>query len=798
MLSLMENVRVFEGSDDIEIYTAFNHHEKSKRNTALQRNKRINKDTKVDEDEQLNLQHFCVLQQENNESVGFEREIDANSIKQEPVAANKHDRRLLELVFLSSGEIRTRNDRSISSQVPHFQQKKILESENRVKTTLKYCNQENLTEKGDEVKEEQKTDGRQSSYETSGENRKTKLVEKISRLSRRQEVDGHHNRMFDLSLSSLSEESKDLSNDDDRSDESKRSEESEKQEKDQFGLKKEQTRQAVRNEDEQVSFQNHSVARVAGDGANRRTRTRSLTMGHLEREQGDGTSGQATDRTHSVRHTTGFGKKDAPLNGDTSHGARQRSAPLEQVEQVLRSDRSNDVSTRRSKRSSKMAVGHLASDEPISRPKIITSSRSENSMIEIDRMEKELQKEKQRVLEKTTRLLDEQDKNQQLRDKVGVLKARLSAQGSEINSETRRVARDHDQQKRKSEKEQNDRVNELEEQLTIDLEQLKKTESELSSNQHYDTVEVAGLRAELDDMNRRLYEFLAKVERWKSNSKEKTQNIDDKKTDLRDFLENLWLGFPQFSGIVPKPHSERPSRSSERQQQSIINVDEQANVAFFLKKRLREREDKLRQTHIKYMELKEMCARQCVREADLQNFINAHRLRGNLIIRKNSSSKSKGADSNQEQVQKDQHEKSRRTHLHGENEDEYGNLLRTSNVFVQVGRGRVCEHASTTNSAVPQKRTTDQSQGKRRMQPKQQQQEELVERIRCRSSLSLTQQFERVAQGKKSAQQPLIQPRLEECPPRCGSHPSFMRRKAPTTAAQAKRPITTSVIRPWI
>jgi hypothetical protein len=43
-------------------------------------------------------------------------------------------------------------------------------------------------------------------------------------------------------------------------------------------------------------------------------------------------------------------------------------------------------------------------------------------------------------------------------------------------------------------------------------------------------------------------------------------------------------------------------------------------------------EQELEQLHAKYVELKELCARQCVREADLQNFINEHRLKGNLVI----------------------------------------------------------------------------------------------------------------------------------------------------------------------
>ncbi|UIZ25857.1 hypothetical protein KXD40_006463 [Peronospora effusa] len=833
MLRLMENVRVFQSSDDITMHTTSNYHEKTKRKNALQRTKYLNKDTQVDEDEARNLQHFCVLQQQ-----------DANWKDHGLLTVDTQDRGLMELIFVSSGEIQARNDGLNSFKRPHFQQKKVLESGNRCSSRLRDGRKEDLKEKDHEVKAENETGRRQASYEKNVEQWKNKWIDKMSRQSRQEEGECRPTQDIDLSLSCLSADDDDSINDeDDRLDESKRSNESEKQEKDQLVWNEESTRQAVQHADEQVWFLKHSVAR---DDV-KKTPTRSLTMDHLGREQGDGTSGQATDRTDSVRRMTGFCRKKAPSSGDISRGARQRPAPLQHVEQVLRLNRSNDVSTRRSKQSPKMEVGHLVSDEPISSPKIVTSTKRENSMVEIECMEKELQKEKRRGLEKTTRLLDEQDKNQQLRERVRVLEARLAAQDSEIIRENRRAPRDHEKQRRKSENEQSDRVNELEEQvrsqeddiarlehdkiqLTTAFDQLKKTESGLSSNQRYDTVKVAGLRAELDGMNRRLYEYLTKVERWKSNSMEKMRNHDDKKTALPDLLDILWLDFPQFSGVVPRPYSERPSRSSEPQQQSIINVDEQADVVVFLKKRLREREDKLRQTHIKYMELKEMCARQCVREADLQNFINEHRLRGNLIIRKNSSSKSKGADSNQEQM--DHHDVSRRNATltmtssgnnnipasynergrvkkdvvnkecsdnheandDGEDNDELDNPLQTPNVFVQVGRDRVCEHASTTNSAVPPKRTIDQSREKQRMQPKQLQQEELVERIQCRPSLSLAQQDKRVAQGKKSTQQP----KLGTCPSRCGSRPSFMRRKASSTAAQAKRSLITGINRPWI
>ncbi|EQC38130.1 hypothetical protein SDRG_04560 [Saprolegnia diclina VS20] len=63
---------------------------------------------------------------------------------------------------------------------------------------------------------------------------------------------------------------------------------------------------------------------------------------------------------------------------------------------------------------------------------------------------------------------------------------------------------------------------------------------------------------------------------------------------------------------------------------SIAPVPFEASAV--LKRQLQLMEREWRQTHAKYVELKELCARQCVREADLQNFVNEHRLRGNCSL----------------------------------------------------------------------------------------------------------------------------------------------------------------------
>ncbi|KAG6969467.1 hypothetical protein JG687_00003198 [Phytophthora cactorum] len=279
------------------------------------------------------------------------------------------------------------------------------------------------------------------------------------------------------------------------------------------------------------------------------------------------------------------------------------------------------------------------------------------------------QKEKKRVLEKMTQLLDEQGKNQQLRDRVEALEAQLAAKESETSNTIREAIREHEVQTQSIEKKQAEleeqvrlqeatiaRLKNDKDQLKAAVKQLKKTASNPPSDQHLDSNKATNLRTELDDMTRVLEDFLAKVERWKDKTKKELQNCEDM-SDLPALLEQKWLKFPQFPGVSARPHKESSGPLSE--QQSTPGTEEQ-DAVLFLKKRLRQREEELRQTHVKFVELKEICARQCVREADLQNFINEHRLRGNLIIRKNSDTKPNEVATNQESVP-DEHQDERRS-----------------------------------------------------------------------------------------------------------------------------------------
>ncbi|GMF13640.1 unnamed protein product [Phytophthora lilii] len=626
--------------------------------------------------------------------------------------------------------------------------------------------------------------------------------------------------------------------------------------------------QATRNAESHGRRQGHSVSKTTRNGV-KNTPNRSLKLDHLRSEEG-----MLEDRHRSAQRRKTVRDEKPGSSETTPRESRQRPTPLEQVAQVSQLEDTHDVPTRRTKRSPKMEVSHLTSEEPTPtlKDRNLSTAREEKM---IERLEMELQKEKKRVLEKMTQLLDEQGKNQQLHDRVQALEAQLAMKDTESSTKARNATREQGEQTQPLDNDQTARVNTLEEQVRLqetkiarlkrDKDQLKSAVKQLKQSGNdsphglrSDDKESAVLKAGFDDITQRLHEFLASVEHWKSDSKDTLQSCHEK-SDLPALLERLWLDFPQFPGIASKQQKKSRSPTSEQQQQSSPGPDEQADVVLFLKKRLRQREDELRQTHVKYVELKELCARQCVREADLQNFINEHRLRGNLIIRKNSGTKPNGTVDNQTKDDpQDERQPSAKLKMissrgtntpasyndrgeGGDNfvndeysdnqedndddyeegdDEEYEHPVRTPKVFVQVGRDGVYEHASPTNSAVAQKLAADWSRGKRKPQSKQQQQR--VERIRLVPSPSLAQRYERVptptttaARRKKSAQQPVPQQATRhhpamfgECPPGCGSRLSFTHRKTPTAAARSKpvkRPVAATatkgaigVIRPWM
>ncbi|RLN54310.1 hypothetical protein BBJ29_007451 [Phytophthora kernoviae] len=213
-----------------------------------------------------------------------------------------------------------------------------------------------------------------------------------------------------------------------------------------------------------------------------------------------------------------------------------------------------------------------------------------------------------------TQLLEEQGKNQQLHARIEALEAKLAAKDSNLGSKVKEAAHEHEVRTQTLENEWADRVKALEEQLR----------------------QKDACIAQLERDKEQLKAALRKVKRT-ADDLEKDRRLNDKEMTLSKEVNQ---------------QKENPNAATTQQHPVSVD-DEQSGALVFLKKRLRQREDELRQTHVKYVELKELCARQCVREADLQNFINEHRLRGNLIIRKKNDADSKNAEDNQAHVQDD-------------------------------------------------------------------------------------------------------------------------------------------------
>lgn len=822
MLSRVDDPRVFESSEDVIIRPSsrrYSRHQQLNGGQNQLRSHKADEQIEIEEDEQLHPQHPYrmrkrVLQQEYESFRDLEEhgdQISAPSRQQERT-------RPMEFVFLSSGEIRAREDCPPGLELPKLQQN----TDTKPYSRLEYPTNDFFSEEEEEMEYQNQNKTRTPSRQQVG----------------RQPVARQHNERFTSSSSSSSRSSESsVSEDADVSsdNESLASQMSEEIEQRLKNLQVQSRRQAYRN----TNRHSKNLERSARKSV-RNTPRRSLKLDHLCSEDDDvSASEHSTHRSASTR-------LDKSPSSDTTRESRQRPAPLEQLSKAPHLEEVQ-IPTRRVKRSPKMEVSHLNSSE---KGKVAVSTREEEKVS--DPLESELQKEKKRVLEKMTQLLDEQRKNQQLRDRIDALETQLTAKDNETSNKLQEVERERETQLQSIEKQQADGINALEEQVRLQetsiirlkqdkeqlkaaLKQLKKTTSNSTTEQNLDGSEATNSKKELEDMTRLLQEFLAVVERWKQTTKKELQHCEDM-SQLPALVKQKWLEFPQLPEVSTRPQRDITSALSEQQ---LTPGTEEADAVVFLKKRLRQREEELRQTHVKFGELKEICARQCVREADLQNFINEHRLRGNLVIRKNSSDVKQHEVNNQEPVQEELPDErrngklkmisSRGTNTPAPYEDQFVNdeysdnqgdndydreeveyPVRTPKVYVQVGRDGVYDHVSSTDSAVAQKLAADRKQGKRKTQQR-------VERIRLVPSPSLAQRYERVptptttTRRKKNTQhlsQSSSRPHvLGECPPGCGSRPSFMNRKTATRAQvkTTKRSVSTStsrgavgVVRPWM
>lgn len=440
------------------------------------------------------------------------------------------------------------------------------------------------------------------------------------------------------------------------------------------------------------------------------------------------------------------------------------------------------------KKSTKMDVRDLLSEN--SRVKVLKSKPSRDQSEKIEFLEQELQKEKKRVLEKMTQLLEEQGKNQQLQHQVDGFQSQLASKERDAEVKVKEVLRSKDDNLGQVETQWKARVKALEDQLHVkdaavtrlqsETEQLKNTMAKLKDRERQTSSQSkekeTSANHQFEKILAKLKKFRVRVENWKVNSKE-AMEVCDSKSDLLSLMDALWLDFPAFPSFLDA-NGENKSNNGEKRGDTSDN----ANMILFLKKRLRLREDELHQTHVKYVELKELCARQCVREADLQNFINEHRLRGNLIIRKDGTTPAENNANDgrrnvqfQEQQQQQRSEAKKKVIVNrgtntsptyyeedesDEDREEYEEYeeddveqaadddeeeqqeeyyVREPKVFVQVGRDGVYEHAPSRSTAVLKKLEEDQA---RRARKKKEARE--VERIRLVPSPTLARRYERV------------------------------------------------------
>lgn len=437
----------------------------------------------------------------------------------------------------------------------------------------------------------------------------------------------------------------------------------------------------------------------------------------------------------------------------------------------------------------KLDVAQLASKtEPllkvVSKEEVAVNASGSQSEL-VKQLEEELQREKKRVLEKMTLLLEEQGKNQQLHRQVETLESQLVSANTNATSNATKASQDWETRAQALEQQHSDAVKSMELQLQqkdsaiLQLEQDKdrlreavaklrdRAAREKTSTEESKEIEV-DLKAQLEQLIASIRKFLKRVDRWKANSKD-AMDCCDRSTDLAALMENMWLDFPRFPNWKESARSD--NNADEADSQSV-------NIVRFLKKRVRSREEEFQQLQAKYVELKELCARQCVREADLQNFINEHRLRGNLIIRKDGSNgdeevgSKKGASRQQraakavpssargdkpesyyeeeEEEEEEEDEDSVKNYRRGNNndsessdeaeEDEVDYPMQEPKIFVQIGREGVYEHTPGGASAVREKIADQQRrQGRKKAAPVE------VERIRLVPSPSLSQRYERVA-----------------------------------------------------
>ncbi|CAK4134412.1 unnamed protein product [Aphanomyces euteiches] len=292
---------------------------------------------------------------------------------------------------------------------------------------------------------------------------------------------------------------------------------------------------------------------------------------------------------------------------------------------------------------------HETASHSVAQPGTAVSRRGSTKMTphqqRILELETLLQNEKKRSLDKMRLLLDEQDKSHDLQTRFAALQAKVSSfeststrqiahieelKASLAASEARNASLVADLAQKSNqidrlaedvaEKSVQIAVLQASPQASITQTSSTQTSSPKASPNSNAASKEPSTTAETQEKSS-LTSILQAVRVWKEMADNwcTQSTISQSKT-----LESLLLEFPS----IPSTEDNGVSPGLTTEASAVIAM---------LKRRLAYVDKEWRQTHSKYVELKELCARQCVREADLQNFVNEHRLRGQCSLRLPSS-----------------------------------------------------------------------------------------------------------------------------------------------------------------
>jgi hypothetical protein len=238
-----------------------------------------------------------------------------------------------------------------------------------------------------------------------------------------------------------------------------------------------------------------------------------------------------------------------------------------------------------------------------------SSTPHQERILELENL---LQSEKKRSLEKMRMLLEEQDKSHELQSQVSSFQSKVAILEQALARELSQ-RREIQDTVIANESRIDNLVAELA-QKTKQVDSLQHDLQRLSNEQNVrphntwhppssPTLSQQGAQTDSSDLDSPYVSLLQAIQAWKDMAEDwcrKSHPIQPLS------LENLLMDFPK----VQVHALERP----------LQNSAEHTTIAM-LKRRLNFVDQEWRQTHNKYVELKELCARQCVREADLQNFV---------------------------------------------------------------------------------------------------------------------------------------------------------------------------------